>query len=226
LFSIGADFAHSGVDGPSIFPHTAVGLRLAVKPSANSMRRAALLDGVPVVRRDGSRVAFRAGDGLLMVGEFAWLSRGGGAAGMSPPAMRDRIGRRASLAPYDDKLALGVWCYIGGHADLSDVDSAGDPLVRRGSYGAYVVGEPGCGPTNDGNQIGLSLAHARSGHHYLGNQSASGVRRAEATLELSYLTQLSKYVTLQADLQCVMHPNTEPALANALLLQLRFEVAF
>jgi len=52
------------------------------------------------------------------------------------------------------------------------------------------------------------------------------VDRAETTLELSYLSQVSKYLTVQPDLQYVIHPNTVPSLANAWVLQARFEIAF
>ena len=265
-FGIGPEFAQSGVEGPSIFPRTSLGLRLAVKPTDNTVFRAAVLNGVPVVRPDGSRADFRGGDGLLMVGEFAWLARGGGAAGMPQPTTRDRIGRFSSRAPYDDKLAIGAWRYTGRYPDLSDFDAAGDPVLRRGSSGAYVVGEQlligrdggpgkrlaafaqagfadartnrfgsyfgagivgtGWGPMKDADQIGLSVAHARNGNHYLSNRAASGVRRAETTFELSYLTLVSKHLTVQPDLQYVMHPNTAPSLSNAVVLALRFEVAF
>lgn len=54
---VGPEFAQSGVEGPSIFPRTSAGLRLAVKPAANTVLRAALLDAVPVVRPDGSCAA-------------------------------------------------------------------------------------------------------------------------------------------------------------------------
>ena len=45
-------------------------------------------------------------------------------------------------------------------------------------------------------------------------------------IELAYLTQLSKFLTVQPDLQYVMHPNSDPSIANAWVLQLRFEVSF
>lgn len=139
-FGIGPEFAQSGVEGPSIFPRTSAGLRLALKPTANTVLRAALLDGVPVVRPDGSRAVFRAGDGLLGVAEFAWLSRPGAAASL-PGGARDRIGRFSSLMPYDDKLAVGVWRYSGRFPDLGVTDGAGEPTLRRGSSGAYAVAE-------------------------------------------------------------------------------------
>ena len=264
-FGIGPEFAQSGVEGPSIFPRTSAGLRFAVKPTPDTVVRAALLDGSPVVRPDGSRAAFRGDDGLLAIAEFAALSRRGG-AGMAATGVRDRIGRFSSLAPYDDKLAAGAWRYTGRYPDLSELDAAGNARMRHGSSGAYVVGQrllighdagsgrrlsafaqagfadartnrfsgyvgtgvvaSGWGPMKDSDQFGVSLAHARNGHHYLRAQAAQGVGRAETTVEASYLTQVSKHVTVQPDLQYVVHPDTDPSLANALVLQLRFEIAY
>ena len=43
--------------------------------------------------------------------------------------------------------------------------------------------------------------------------------------ELSYLTQLAKCLTVQPDIQYVVHPNTDPALAHALVGQVRLEIA-
>jgi porin len=208
---------------------------------------------------------FGSGDGLLSVVEFASLSRNAG-AGIPPAGTRDRVGRFSSLAPYDDKLAVGLWRYSGHYPDPSDTDTAGDPERRRASSGAYLVGErlligadtgsskrlsvfaqagladprtnrfagylgagvvgSGWGPIAQSDQLGLSVAHARNGDHYLHVAGAHGADRAETTIELSYLTQVSKYVTVQPDLQYVIHPNTDPSLANALALQLRFEIAF
>ncbi|MEP7099145.1 MAG: carbohydrate porin [Burkholderiales bacterium] len=264
-FGIGPEFAQSGVEGPSIFPRTAAGLRFAFKPTPDTVLRAALLDGVPVVRPDGSRAAFRAGDGLLGVAEFAWLSRPG-ATPAEPGGTRDRIGRFSSLMPYEDKLALGLWRYSGRYPDLSETDVAGNPTLRRGTSGAYVVGErllagdgdgasgrrlaafaqagfadartnrfaahfgaglvgSGWGPMQASDQFGVSITHARNGAHYQRAQAAA-TDRAETTIELSYLTQLAKYLSLQPDLQYVRHPNTDPTLASAWVFQLRFELAF
>ena len=266
-FGIGTEFAQSGVEGPSIFPRTSTGLRFAFKPTPDSVLRAAVLDGVPVVRPDGSHAVFRSGDGLLAVAELALLSRAGASPDRQSPA-RDRVGRFSSLAPYDDKLALGAWRYTSRFPDLSDTDGAGNALMRRGSSGAYAVGERlliggdgasgkrlsafaqagiadartnrfgsyfgaglvgsglGWGQVKDSDQIGVSIAHARNGSHYRRAQAAQGVTRAETTIELSYLTQVSKYLTVQPDLQHVIHPDTDPSIASAWVVQLRFELAF
>ena len=74
-FGIGPEFAQSGRAGPSIFPNTAVGTRVDFKPSPNVVWRAAVLDGVPVGRPGGGIRLFAPGDGVLLVGEVALVSR-------------------------------------------------------------------------------------------------------------------------------------------------------
>lgn len=266
-FGLGPEFAQSGVSGPSIFPRTSGGLRIDFKPSPQWVLRAALIDGVPIVRPDGSREAFRSEDGLLGVTEIAWGSR--------PPAeepvrrsARDRIGRFSALPSFDDKFAVGVWRYTARRTDLSDTDSAGTPVLRRGTSGAYVVGEialvrpmasspkqlaafaqlgaadastnrfstyvgagligSGWGLGRDVDQLGISVAHAVNGGHYLRSQRAQGlaVSRAETTVEMTYLAALSKQLTVQPDLQYVRHPNTNPSVSSAWVLQLRLAYSF
>jgi porin len=134
----GAAFALSGVEGPSIYPFTAVGGRVAVKPSANSVVRVAALDGVPVDRPGGGVHLFAPGDGALLVGELAVLSRPDTAAPTSD--RRFRIGRGQSR-PYSRKIALGGWYYTARFPDLADTLSNGAAVQRRGSGGAYAIAD-------------------------------------------------------------------------------------
>ena len=140
-FGIGAEFAGSGVEGPSIFPRTSAGVRVAFKPADGVLIRTAVLNGVPVARSDGSRRLFRRGDGVLVISELALLSRPAATATADQGSGRDRIGRFSSLAAYENKLALGAWRYSARYADLSDTDANGQPLSRRGSSGFYAVAE-------------------------------------------------------------------------------------
>ena len=264
-FGIGPEFSQSGVEGPSIFPRTAVGIRVAAKPAPGVVLRAALLDGVPVVRPDRSRGAFRSGDGALMVAEAAFLSRPTEAADdhRNP---RTRIGRFSTLTPYQDKLAFGVWHYAGSYPDIGVAGLPG--AQHRGNSGGYAVGEwrllgrvadaqqtlsafmqlgmtspsvnrfdsyAGMGLTAAGwiaerptDQIGLSVASARNGAPYMQSQSTLGmaVTRRETTFELSYLTQPTKWLSFQPDLQYVVHPDTDRRLRNAWVVQIRFEISF
>src|ERR1700737_4866801 len=54
-FGIGPEFSKSGREGPSIFPNTSAGARFTIKPIKQIVFRTAVLDGVPVDRRNGTR---------------------------------------------------------------------------------------------------------------------------------------------------------------------------
>ena len=265
-FGTGPEFAQGGVAGPSIFPRTAAGLRLALKPGDASVVHVALLNGVPVARPDGSHALFRRGDGVLAVGEAALLSRVPVAPGDKRNSPRELVGRFSSLAPYQDKLAIGAWYFSGRYADLSSQDADGSAVQHRGMSGGYAVGEAvvvGRGETSgrhvsvftqlgradprtnrfgsyvgaglvgsgfslltDAEQIGLSVAHARNGSHYLKAAAPATATCSETAFELSYLTPLSSHVAVQPDIQYVVHPGTDRSIANAWVLQLRIELSF
>lgn len=266
-FGIGPEFSASGQGGPSIYPATSLGGRIAFKPAANVILRAAVLDGAPV-DRDGAAVAPRRADGALLIAEVAWLAR---PAPAGPP--RDRrflIGRSSGISPYQDKLAIGGWHYTAAFADLNDVDGNGAPVRRRGSSGAYLLADkllyqsaaPDAGklagfiqlgaasarvnrfdaylgtgivgtgfvPGRPDDEIGLAVAAARNGHPYLLGQAAGGLapmpRRAETTIELAYLGQVSPHLSLAPNLQYVIHPDTVAGRPRALTFQLRAELAY
>lgn len=138
-FGIGPEFSGSGVGGPSIFPNTAFGLRLAAKPTINSVIRLAVLNGVPYERPDGSHAVHRSGDGALIVVEGALTDRPVGSE--RPENRRFIIGRHASASSYDGKIAFGAWHYTARFDDLSAVRTDGMPLRRHGSTGVYAVGQ-------------------------------------------------------------------------------------
>lgn len=138
-FGVGPEFSQTGISGPSIFPSTAIGIRIAYKPEENFVIRAAVFDGVPVDRDDGRRAAFRGGDGLLLVYEMAWLNRP--TSLQAQPDRRFLIGRASGLDPYSDKIAAGIWHYTTRLDDLSDLDVLGRPVRRAGSTGVYVLAD-------------------------------------------------------------------------------------
>jgi porin len=136
---VGPEFSQSGRGGPSIFPDTSVGLRLAFKPARDVVLRAAVLDGAPVNRPDGGHRVFAQGDGLLLVGEAAFLTRP--VPEDRPLGSRFRIGRGGGSRPYDGKLAAGGWYYTATFDDVSERESEGRPVRHRGSAGAYVLAD-------------------------------------------------------------------------------------
>lgn len=138
-FGISAAFASSGSSGPSIFPHTSIGLRGAWKPLESLVIRGAVLNGAPYEHADGSRSLHRSGDGALFVGEVAYLARPSRPG--KPTDERLRIGRHAENPRYDDKVAIGVWHYTASFDDLSSLNADGSPVRCNGSSGAYLVAE-------------------------------------------------------------------------------------
>jgi porin len=123
----------------------------------------------------------------------------------------------ASTAPAPRKIA--------GFVQLG----LGDARVNR--FGAYLgmgVVATGLLPARASDEVGLAVAIARNGNHYLLGQQDAGPapQRAEATVELTYLSQLTPHVSLQPNLQYVIHPDTVTGTARALTLQLRAEIAF
>jgi porin len=264
-FGIGPEFSQSGRGGPSIFPNTAVGARFEVKPFRGVVLRGAVLDGVPVERPTG-RDVFAKGDGLLIVGEAAFLYR-------PPPAGEPRrlphrflLGREAQLPPYEAKLAVGTWHYTASFDDLVRTRGDGTPLTHQGSSGAYVIGDAivykdesgrqlrafgqvGLGdsrvnrfglytgggvdlagwiPGRKQDEIGFGVAAAHNGSPFIEQQRQTGqrVERSEVTLELAYRSPMTSWLNLQADLQYVFNPNTDPRVANALVSLIRIELAF
>jgi porin len=263
-FGIGPEFGLSGFSGPSIFPNTSLAVRLAYKPDPNIVLQTAILDGAPLDRLNGSPAPFDRHNGALLVAEAAYVSYRPG----DDPAQDggNRVGRAASQAAYDDKIAVGAWYYTA-HLTETDVPTA-TPVQMQGEGGGYAIldhllfkadDDPkrrlsgfvqlgfanrtvnrfgsyiGAGLVASGifaartdDQFGVALAVARNGSRYTAAQQQAGtpVNAAETALEVSYLVQLAPWIGVQPDVQYVIHPNTDPGVANATIVQIRAQVTF
>jgi porin len=242
-FGIGPEFSQSGRSGPSIFPDTSVGTRIAWKPARGVVLRTAILDGVP-----GN--FFARGDGLLLVAEGAYLFRP--TSRDSPRNPRFRLGRVAGLPPYAAKIALGTWHYTANRGSsgayiLADQTLYADsqrPARRLTLFGQFGIGDArvnhfarytGAGIVMSGllkarenDELGIAIAAAHNSAHFAAQQSAAGTRvvRMESTRECTYLMPLTSRLAIQPDLQYVLHPNTDRARKNAFVAMLRFELSF
>jgi porin len=229
-FGIGPELSQSGVSGPSIFPNTSVGLRIAFKPAEGVVIRGAWLDGVPVERPDGSRAVFRSGDGALIVGEIALLNRP--SLESRPSNQRFRLGRRAMLGGYDDKVALGGWYYTASFDDLSEAQSDGQPIRHRGSGGFYALtdrllytnpGRPGEKLTGF-VQAGIGDYRVNRFGSYLGvGLTAVGALEGRSTdeigLSLAYARNGSHY-TREQKMQALPVTRAEKAIELTYLIQI------
>ena len=133
-FGIGPEFSQSGIDGPSIFPRTALGVRVAYKPSGNVVLRAAAMDGVPLIRGNNRLAAFERAMAGSTWPSWRWLDRPG--ARPRRPAQPHRSQRHAADVPGQirrRRLAL--------HHHLRRARSHGGEATQRGASGFYAIGD-------------------------------------------------------------------------------------
>lgn len=254
-FGIGKDFSQSGENGPSIFPATALGLRLDAHPVANGYARIAVLDGAPGgaedSRMDPDFFAFSSDDGVLCVAEVGYL------AGAD----------EGSEDPYS-KIALGGWFYSAEVDRIASAAADGTGDRRSGNHGMYLLGErvvyreprapqrgltafvrlgfadsevnavggyagggavyTGPFPARPQDRLGLGVAAAMAGHDFEQASEAAGVPvdGAEVAIELTYQMPLTPWLSLQPDLQYIVNPGFADAVRDALALGIRVEIAF
>lgn len=110
---IGAEYALSGVLGPSIFPYTSIGIRLKSNPFKGLVVKAAALDGIPSnpENTDGTKIFFRERDGLLFAGEIAYYPTGEGSIARTRTGRIRRILSRGVGENSCCKIAVGGWLY-------------------------------------------------------------------------------------------------------------------
>ena len=238
---IGPEFAQSGRNGPSIFPYTSLGVRGEVKAGAAVTLRAAILDGVPDDADHPRRTAIRLGhgDGALGVAEAdyvgslanvtigvwrytarfdAWPSSGtirsGHGNGGGYLVVERRL-LRADAASADDKRGLAGFVQAG----------VADPRTNR--FARYLGGGlVYTGVAGADDRLGLTLAHAVFSDGYRNLQAANDivVAGSENVVELTYRRALARFLTVQPDIQYVVHPSNGPTRHDAVALGLRIEV--
>lgn len=113
-FGIGSELAATGPNGPSIFPSTALAVRLDWRANDALTLRGAVINARAGVIGDPGSVDLDFDDGALFVVEAAWHG---------PMA-----------------LSLGAWRYSDRHDDIRDLDGFGEPL-KRIAQGAYIAAE-------------------------------------------------------------------------------------
>ena len=222
---IGPDLGQSGENGPSIFPNTSLAVRADYRIGKAWAVRAAAFDGVPGDPSRPARTAVKLGrgDGALLVGEVAYERDGTKAAvgAWTYTARFDAIegGRRGGsegvylLVEYP--LAASG---LAGFARLGFADADINPIGRYAGGGLVQTGL-----LRRDDQAGLSLAIAGFGAPY---RRASAADAREVIIEATYRTPLNGWLTVQPDLQYVINPGGDPAVADALVLGLRVEVGF
>jgi porin len=244
---IGPQIAQTGLNGPSIFPVTSLGARLRWTIAPAWSAQVAALDGVPghPDRPASNDIDLGSRDGLLLVAEVA---RENGSQG--PRLKKVALGAWGYTARFDDISSAedsepaqrrgnnGVYALLDAQvfSEQDDPDQGLSAFLRVGTADEHVnrfADYIGAGLVYTGalswrpeDQLGIAVASAGNGRPYRLVNERNGVRTAsrEHAVELTYRFGVTSWLTLQGELQHIVNPDTNPLIADATVIGLRFEL--
>jgi porin len=225
---MGTEFAASGVNGPSIYPATGLGISGATTWSGLTLQ-AAVVDGAPDAAAHGglASVRLRGRDGALIVGQARYaFGPDGPSLGLgvyrysrapvsSPNATPWRQGGGIyATAELPILRGLDAWLRVGfADTAISDVHhQISGGIVRHAPF-----------PGREDDRVGLAVSTIGVRPDGPGR---IGYSRVETNVELTYHLVLSETVSLQPDVQYVLRPAYDPDSESALLVGLRLAVSF
>lgn len=237
-FGIGSELAATGPNGPSIFPSTALAVRVRWTPSEHTYAQAAVLNANAGVLGDPGGIQTSFDNGVLMIAEGGWQGLG--------------------------KVALGTWRYSRKQDDIRVVTGSGDP-AHVTANGAYVLlerqltgGDEGRRTTafarlgvSDGDttafkggwqagvlveqvfesrpdsafSVGVNQAFLSRKFRDNAFDAGQRLKNAESAIEVTYSDKIGP-VTIQPDLQYVKDPGADGGVGHALVAILRVGVEF
>lgn len=232
-FGIGSELAATGPNGPSIFPSTALSLRLSWQLTERQRVQFALVNANAGVLGDPDGIDEEFDEGALVIGE--WVREG------------------------DASLRIGAWRYSDEQDDIRETDGLGAPL-QQVAHGAYVAAETPLGSFGAGDvtgfvRIGISdgdttdfsggwQAGLRMGPVFAARPDSAftiGVNQgvvsskfrdnqrdlgadpahAESALELTYVDRIGPHLSLQPDLHIIHNPGADADRDNVVVATLR-----
>jgi porin len=232
---IGTEFSQTGGNGPSVWPVTGLGIRVAGEVTPALRWRVGAFEGAPGDDDQASFATFAmdGGEGSLLIGELEYASERVNKISLglwSYTADFDRLdagtttGNRGAYALVDLPIAnLGV-AEIDGSLRVGLADARFN-AVDEFAAASVVVSHPFAARPDDA--FGLAVAYGRTGDLYRTVQSLAGVpaASAETSLELTYLAPVTSWLALAPSVQFVHHPGTDLALGDAWVVGLRFELS-
>ena len=206
---IGPDLSHSGLNGPSIFPVSAIGATATWVKSKQLTLRLGIFDGVAgSPSRPSAFFAERLkpSDGVLATGQVDLFPDKGGrvevglwgyTASQSGPA-GSQAHDRGAYASYEGPLRFIPDTQFWVRAGLAN--------PRAQDIAAYLGGgvvHSGPLKRRKDDRLGIAIAHAM-----LGNDAVrgSGLHCAETSIELTYQAKLSSRLVIQPDIEYIHHP--------------------
>jgi porin len=233
----------SGATGPSTYPNTAPAFRVRQKLNDQWSVQAAVLDGVSDSRDHPAEntVIFNRDAGALAIGEVDYTPIRG------TKIMAGYWGYTGKFDALDDTNANGTQRqvhgssggYIGGatrlyspapgrgldaFANLGLADPKTNQIDRSLNFGLTYTGLLDDRP---GDKLGFAVGLAGDSNAYRAMQlrAGNGVGNTETNFELTYRAKITDWLTVQPDIQYLVHPNTDPTLKNDLVFGVHFELS-
>jgi porin len=233
---LGLDLAQAGRNGPSVFPNTGLGILAELPIDGHWAVKIGAFNGVPRHSdRRGPTFRIRADDGAFVVGELLHESDNETrfALGLwSHTAKFDTMGRPgardSSMGGYaliERPLARWGDRRLDGFARLGLAEPRTEEIAAAYSAGLVLSGRL---LGFEDEAVGVAFTTAQTGRPHRRARAALGepVEKRETALELAYRAQVTPWLAVQPDVQYVINPGADPALKNALVVGLRFEVAW
>jgi porin len=230
-FGIGSELAATGPNGPSIFPSTALAVRLNYQPSETAYLRAAAIDAHAGVIGDPGGVDVSFEDGALLVGEAGWTGRGKVAVGAWRYTERQPAFVESDPAAYK---ANGAYLLVE-----QPIGAAGDGVRATTAFLRLGGSDGETTPFRGGGQVGLSVSHLFSARPesafaigYNQGRLSSDYRAAiradsvpatktESGVEITYADQVTSRISLQPSVQYVHDPAGDGEARDVVVLTLR-----
>jgi porin len=233
----------SGVNGPSTYPDTSLALRVRQTFNEQWSVQAAILDGVPDSPKYPAinAVNINNANGALLLAEADYVPT---RTTKIMAGFWDYTGKFPALNQLDangmQRQTYGsTGGYIGGatrlysqtarrgldaFANIGIASSSVQQIDRSLNVGLTYTGLLDARPFD---RLGFAVGLARAGDAYKNMQiaSGSGVENYETNFELTYRMPITRWLTIQPDIQYWINPNMDPALKNDLLFMVHFEIS-
>lgn len=228
-FGIAPEYAGSGPSGPPIFPSTALAGRFNVQFGARGYARAAILNTSVGVPGDPDGVDGEFGGGVLLAAEagVAGFSFGGWRYSEEQPDIRETrmagahgvyLMAERSLNDPEGTRATAAFLRLG----MSDGNTS---QVKASWQGGVLIERVFNARPDSALSFGVAQAFLSDGFRANQRDLGGDAAPSEVQFELTYSDALCPRVTLQPDLQYIVHPGGVRTIDDALVAGLRVTVA-
>ena len=232
---IGTEFSQTGGNGPSVWPVTGLGIRVAGEWTEALRWRVGAFEGTPGDEDESSFAVFDVddGEGSLLIGELEYADDRVNKVSLglwSYTAAFDRLdagqttGNRGAYALVDLPLANVGAARVDGSLRIGVADARFN-AVDEFAAASVVVSHPFA--TRPDDAFGFAVAYGRTGDLYRAVQSLVGVpaASAETSYELTWFAPVTSWFAFAPSVQFVHSPGADLAVRDAWVVGLRFEIS-